>query len=179
MRQRCHHRYCCDSTALQRDLAPNVGLVTETPALAGIDLLPWKSIVVGGHDIRQPSLLATGERLVAERVVPAELLAACRDDLTEIESRIRPGIAYQCGEAIQNLAEVPQARESSTTPRELIAQLQNDLQAFRTAEQVDQVVVVYLASTEPLAEGELPATWAEVAPLLDGGGESPLRASTL
>lgn len=165
--------------ALQRELAPTVGLVTELPPFAGLELPPWQSIAIGGHDIRRPGLVATAERLASERVVPPELVPACGDELAAVESRVRPGIAYQCGEAIRQLAEVPLADDRQGSPRQLIARVQDDLQEFHDREHLDQVVVVNVASTEPPADGAPPATWPELERLLDQRGAAPLRASSL
>ncbi len=164
--------------ALQKGMTTNAGLVTELPPFAKLGLASWQSMVVGGHDIRSPCMTATAERLAAEGVVPRDLLDACREDLAEVESRIQPGIAYRCGKTIRALADMPLAPDD-VSPRTFLSQIQSDLQAFRDREGVDQVVVVYLASTEPLTGGELPTTWTELEPLLEETGETSLRASSL
>lgn len=164
--------------ALQRGLAPSVGLVTELPLFAKLDLCDWSQLVVGGHDIRRPQLLAAAERLADEHVVPGGLVAACGDELKAIESRIRPGIAYNCGTAIRHLAEFP-LEGDDVAPRTLIDQVQRDLKEFQEQHCLARVLVVNLASTEPPTEPGFPSTWEEAAPQLDRAGLVTLRASSL
>jgi myo-inositol-1-phosphate synthase len=164
--------------ALQKKLAPKVGLVTELVEFAPLDLVAWDELVVGGHDIRTPDLLATARRLAAERVVPAELVEACAEELAEISSRIAPGIAYHSGSAIRDLADVPPVNDAEVAPSELIRRLQRDLRNFVEAHQLRGVVVVNVASTEPTFASALPASWNELAPLLDEPGFA-IPSSTL
>lgn len=164
--------------ALQKQLAPPLGLVTELAEFADLKLAPWSHMVVGGHDIRRPNLLAAAERLAAERVVPGDLVAACRGELAEIESRIAPGIAYHSGEAIRQLADVPLCDDAKTAPRELLTQLQADLRGFQERYRLRGVVVVNVASTEPLLQDPLPSSWPELEPMLDEAGTS-IAASSL
>ena len=49
--------------ALQRGQAPTVGLVSELPLFASLGLVDWSQLVAGGHDIRQPQLMAAARRL--------------------------------------------------------------------------------------------------------------------
>lgn len=169
--------------ALQKGIAPQTGLVSELPPFAGLELTRWNNMVLGGHDIRKPCLLATAEHLASERVIPANLLAACREDLAAVEQHIRPGVAYRCGQQIRQLADVPLAAEDSVAPRQLVSQIQDDLIAFRKQHQLDRVVVINLASTEPAEAAtntqSSPTNWPELEPHLDTVGSAQFVASTL
>ncbi len=164
--------------AIEKQLVPPVGLVTELPDFAGLRLVPWDRMVVGGHDIRQPQLLATAEHLADERVVPRELVDACHAELRGVEAAIVPGIAYHCGDAIRGLAEVPLIEDDKVAPRELVTRLQDDIEAFVERHRLRRVVVVNLASTEPSLTPALPTAWPDLEPLLDRVG-TPIAASTL
>lgn len=164
--------------ALKRQLAPPIGLVTELPEFAGLPLSGWDQMEVAGHDIRQPALVATAERMASEGVAPRELVQACHDELVDVESRIAAGIAYGAGDAIRNLAETPLEDEARTAPRELISKLQDDIRAFADAHDLRSVVVINVASTEPVYENHLPTTWPELEPMLSTAG-AKLPASTL
>jgi myo-inositol-1-phosphate synthase len=164
--------------ALQQRLAPKGGLVSELPPFAGLPLVEWDQLVVGGHEIRRPNLRATAHRLAEERVVPEALVEACTGDLAAVESRIAPGIAYHCGDAIRQLAEVTLHDDEKVAPRELITRLQADITAFMEQNRLRGAVVVNVASTEPTFGGSLPEAWPEVEPLLDRVGEA-VAASTL
>ena len=52
--------------ALQRQLAATTGLVSELPQFATLDFAAWDSFVVGGHEIRDGSIVdcarSTSER---------------------------------------------------------------------------------------------------------------------
>lgn len=166
--------------ALQKGLAPLTGLVSESPPFDNLGLAEWGNIVAGGHDIRKPCLVATANRLAAEHVVPAALVESCQEELLAIEANIRRGITYRCGEQIRELAEVPIVDETQVAPRQLITQLQRDLQAFRDEHGLDRVVVVNVASTEPATDATcLPSTWPEAEPLLDNIGETAFVTSML
>ncbi len=169
--------------AVRRGLAPTTGLVTELPALRGAGLVEWDQLVVGGHEVRPDNLADTATALG----LPAELIAACRDDLAEADARIRPGVLCHSGPAIDALAAGDYAR-SFDTPRQAVAAIAEDLRAFRAAEGLDHVVVVLLASTEPPTDAAaLPGSWPELEATLDeplegtASAESgfPLRAGSL
>jgi myo-inositol-1-phosphate synthase len=166
---------------LQQRLANGVGLVSELPQFAKLPLLDWKSLAVGGHDIRDMPLVESVERLHNEsRVFDRQLVEAARDELTAIDARIRPGTLFRCGATIEKLADGSMAAMSQESPRDAVRRLQNDLRAFQRDEQLDRVVVVNLASTEPATNYvDLPPRWKDLERLLDEGAACPLSASSL
>ncbi len=164
--------------ALQRGLAPSVGLVTELPQFAGIPLPAWDEVVVGGCDIRRESLVERAESLGKEGVVPATLVASVADDLATIDVRIVPGTTFGCGERIVSLAD--NASRTADTPRAMIDQIEADLTTFRETNKLDRVVVVYLASTEPPVDvATLPKNWSSLEKSLGDAKNFRLRASSL
>ena len=52
--------------ALKKGLIEPVGLVSALPQFAGLDLLDWKDLVVGGHDIRPGRLFDEANRMNVE-----------------------------------------------------------------------------------------------------------------
>jgi myo-inositol-1-phosphate synthase len=165
--------------ALQKKLAASVGLVSELPQFAKLDLAAWNSFVVGGHEIRDSTLQESVDRLHREsRVFDAHLLESCRPDLTAIDGRIRSGSLIGCGQAIGELA--GKAARLSESPWESVRRLQADLQEFKTTSRLDRIVVVNLASTEPPADqSRLPSRWDNLSRLLDDKSPDPLAASSL
>jgi myo-inositol-1-phosphate synthase len=183
--------------ALQKGLTRDTGLVSELSPFAHLDLPMWDQFVVGGHEIRAVSLVAEVERLHREsRVLDAELLAACREDLERTEQNIRPGTLWNVGETIRQLAadapyQDPIARRDRSG-QHVVERLKTDLQAFRQEHALADVVVVNVASTEAsgpssdeqketTAEGTIgpwPATWREMEPLVNRP-DCPLPASSL
>jgi myo-inositol-1-phosphate synthase len=165
--------------ALQKKLAASVGLVSELPQFAKLDLATWDSFIVSGHEIRDSTLQESVDRLHREsRVFDAELLESCRSDLVAIDGRIRSGSLIGCGEAIGELA--GKSASMNESPWESVRRLQADLQEFKTASRLDRVVVVNLASTEPPSDqSRLPSRWDDLSRLLDDKAGGPIAASSL
>lgn len=141
--------------ALQRGLTDSTSLVTALPMFAGLDLDGFDCFIVGGHDIRQGTLLESAQELHRRAgVFDREVLDACRPELEAWTAHIRPGTVCNAGPTISRLADLPQAQETAA-PRQLIDRLQADLRAFQKDQRLDQVVVINVASTEapcPLQE---------------------------
>src|SRR5882757_7164062 len=90
---------------LQKKLTQTVGLVSELPYFTGVDFAAWPSFVVGGHEIREETLVDAVERLRNDsHVFNSALVEGCREELTAIDARIRPGTLINCGETISRLA---------------------------------------------------------------------------
>jgi myo-inositol-1-phosphate synthase len=165
--------------ALQKKHSATVGLVSELPQFVQLDLATWDSLVIGGHEIRGTTLGEAVDRLHRQsRVFDANVIDACRPDLAAIDARIRPGSLAGCGQAIAEIA--GQSASVTETPWEAIRRMQADLRSFQKSTEVDRVVVVNLASTEPPADNSrLPPRWDELSRSLDEASSSPLAASSL
>lgn len=139
-------------SALSRGLTDTTSLVTETPLFAGIDLDPFGGFVVGGHDIRRSNFVeAVRELHQRSNVFSEALIQACTPDLDRWSGNIRPGTVLGSGPTISKLADLPEAQRFQT-PREAIERIQLDLREFREKNQLDQVVVANVSSTEPPRE---------------------------
>ncbi len=164
--------------ALRLGLAPTLGLVTELPQFAAADLASWGEWLVGGHEIRAGSLVESAQRLAAERVLPADLLPPITAALTAIDARIRPGILYASGPATEELADDSVSRRPKSA-RNAIDAIQADLREFQATHQLRQVVVVFVASTEPETDtSALPSDWTTLEKQLNAPA-CALRASSL
>ena len=162
-------------------LADGTGLVSQLPQFAHLLLPAWDDFVVGGHEIRSTSLADELERLHREsRVLSPELVAACRPELEKIDAEIRPGTLWNVGPRIAELADVhPPKSADESTPHGIIKRLQADLTDFRNRHALHSIVVVNIASTEPLTDpAAWPATWAAAEGSLTRP-DCPLPASTL
>jgi myo-inositol-1-phosphate synthase len=167
--------------AHQLGLADGVGLVTELPQFASLKLPGWDQFVVGGHDIRQDTLADELVRLHREsRVLSPELVEACRPELDRIEGDIRPGTLWNVGARIAELAgDHPAEDLGDRTAAAAVKRIQADLNDFRSRHELATVVVINVASTEPIPpQSEWPQTWADAQSLLDRA-DCPLPASTL
>ncbi|MBW6438792.1 inositol-3-phosphate synthase [Actinoplanes hulinensis] len=119
--------------AMRAGLAAPTGCVTELPGLRAAALPGFGDLVFGGHDPSTVPLTKRAEALADAGVVPARLVAAVQADLATVDARIRP---------------LPSASTPAGTAGLIIA----DLVEFRERHRLDRVVVVNVASTEPVAE---------------------------
>ncbi len=165
--------------ALKRGLTDSVGLATQLPQFAKLGPIDWERLVVGGHDIRRVPLLAEAARMAGEsRTAMTALVEQCREELEQIDRRLRPGTIFGVGRTIAALADADVPHEE--TPREAIARLAGDMAEFVHGEELGHLIVVNVASTEPATDASrLPASWAELEKLLDLGPQCPLPASSL
>jgi myo-inositol-1-phosphate synthase len=160
-------------------LADGTGLVSELPQFADLLLPTLKSFVVGGHEIRSVSMADELERLHREnRVLSPELVKACRLELERIDADIRPGTLWNVGPKIAGLADAAINERDERQPRTIIERLQGDFREFQQRHALEHVIVVNIASTEPLLDAACPATWAAIDKSLDSA-DCRLPASTL
>jgi myo-inositol-1-phosphate synthase len=154
-------------SALKRGLIASDGLVSCLPPFQRLPLADWSNIVVGGHEIRKVSLVETVLRLTAkDRIAPVALVEQCREELEQIDRRIRPGTIQNVGPTIAALADDSVPRDE--TPRQAIDRLRGDMAAFVQSERLAHLVVVNVASTEPPVDAAgWPASWAELGQMLD------------
>ncbi|HEX5471673.1 MAG TPA: inositol-3-phosphate synthase [Lacipirellulaceae bacterium] len=167
--------------ALQKGLAPNVGLVTELPQFQQLDLASWDNFVVGGHEIRAGTVLDSVERLRSDsRVLDSAVVEACRDELVAVDTRIRPGTLANCGDTIANLAGPDLSKFDFEPVRDTIQRLQNDLREFQRQVEAHCVIVVNIASTEPNPDLQrIPDSWNVLANRIQEADYDALPASSL
>lgn len=135
--------------ALARGLSSSVGLVTELPAFAKSDFDAPANFTVGGHDIRQTTFAAAAQELLdRSNVFSHALLAAIESTLDSWSKNVRPGVIYHANKAIADMANRADVRNAGS-PSIAIEQIQSDLRAFQKDHNLDQLVVVNVASTEP------------------------------
>lgn len=154
--------------AMARGLAPATGLVTSLPRFASVPFDLPTAFTVGGHDIRESSFAAAvGELHARSSVFPDYMLSVCKDQLDEWSRNVRPGIAYRLNSAVASLADRVDLFRAAT-PSTAVQKFQQDLHEFQDRNNLEQVVVVNAASTEPPFElGEEHATVAGLRAVLD------------
>jgi myo-inositol-1-phosphate synthase len=165
--------------ALKKKLSPPIGLVSELPEFADLDVLAWKDLVIGGHDIRKTTLIAEAEKLRDEsRAIDGNIIRGVQGELEKIDARIRPGILFNVGDTIRGLA-TKSLRNKTESPRQAIRRVQRDLKAFARDEKLDEVIVLNVASTEPPGRDDIPERWDDLEPMLEDAATCPLTASSL
>ncbi len=133
---------------IKKGLVSKAGLVTELPQFADIDLVALDELVFGGCDVRRDSLVDAAYRLhKTSNLIGRDVLDAIKPELEKIDARIVGGVTINCGQAVEEFA------ESSTLHNgvplvAMIAEIQEALAAFKQANDLDEVVVVNLASAE-------------------------------
>ncbi|MEG3616794.1 inositol-3-phosphate synthase [Isoptericola haloaureus] len=132
--------------ALAAGHAPATGCVTAAEPFDGLALPAFGDLVVGGHDVAPTTMVKQAEALAAAGMIPGHLLSATRDALAAADAEVRPGY---------------DPRQHHGSQQEAAEALAADLTAFRRTHDLDRVVVVDVASTEPpldlLPEHEDPA----------------------
>jgi myo-inositol-1-phosphate synthase len=166
--------------AVRKGLVDPVGMITAGSLFDGVPLPALEDLEFGGCDIRPESLKDTATHLIRETgVIRGDLLPEILRDIQEIEPHISRGTASNCGEAIEQLAARPAARECRP-PREEIDLIRSRISAFKAAKSLDEVVVVNLASTEPSLDATpVHEDLASLEACIDGNGPEAFRASTL
>lgn len=166
--------------ALKKGLAGNQGLVSTMPEFADLDLCDWKDLVVGGHDIRNVTLYDEAMQLNnASHVIGADLIQKCKSELDKIDRNIRPGVLINVGSTIESFA-TDDLKKKRETPRDAIARIQADLNAFVKEHKLDRLIVMNVASTEPPVDlAQIPARWSDLEKLLAKPQKCPLAASSL
>ena len=138
--------------ALAKGLSASTGLVTELPAFLGADFDVPAAFTVGGHDIRQTTFAAAARELhERSNVFSHPMLTGIESTLDTWTKNVRPGVIYHANAAIASMANRDDIRTASS-PSAAIEQIQSDLRTFQREHRLDQLVVVNVASTEPLFE---------------------------
>jgi myo-inositol-1-phosphate synthase len=137
--------------AIANGVAGKTGMVTARTPMASLDLPAVDELVFAGHDIRSQSIEETAEEANEAGGVPdRETLDAVRDDLRAVDERVTVGTAVQCGNVVEDLSADPSMDQLSTA--EIVERIRTDYATFVEAHDVDRLVVVNVASTEPPME---------------------------
>ncbi|MGC3972568.1 MAG: inositol-3-phosphate synthase [Pirellulales bacterium] len=167
--------------ALKKGLTQTTALVSELPQFKHLELVDWKDLVLGGHEIRDLSSYEEAMRLSTEsRAIDGELIAKIKGELDKLDKVIRPGTAANSGATIEGLAMPAVKSKTGESPRDTIDRLQADMKKFADENKLAHVIVINVASTEPPFDAaQFPAKWNELAKLFDKPKKCPLPASSL
>ncbi len=167
--------------ALQKGIAPLTGLVSELPLFRDVPLAKWNQFVVGGHEIRQIGYQNAARELVEKsNLFSAEMLTTIAPVLDEFDANIKQGTLLNVGSIIEKISCEQARKQQGETAATALKRIQHDIENFRAEHQLEQVVVVNLASTEPAMDlTDLPDSWPELNALLQKSKTPPLPASSL
>jgi len=165
--------------ALRKNLANNIGLVSELEPFSHLDLVRWSQIEIGGHDIRQAPLFDEMTALnQANQMFDNQMLASCQKDIEQVEANIRPGNLTNSGSTISQMSDLEIS--SDEKPCEVLERIKSDLEHFRKNFQLDSVIMINLSSTEVDVDlTQVPESWSDLHQLIESGATCPLPASSL
>jgi len=128
-------------------LVGRTGLVTDLKELRDLPLPPVESLVFGGHEVSGATLLEAAQTFRRRAgLLPERLLERLADDLDTAQAEIRPGFPSAPVRALRG------ETRGVEGPRSTVAAIQEDLRSFRDRNALDRVVVINVATTEPLGE---------------------------
>ena len=166
------------SIAFGKGLISSAGMITAVNDFDGLELVDIADLEFGGCDIRKGNIYDSARHLFAENMsIDRRILDEIETDLMQMGNSVCPGTARNCGEEILNLTDFHNEKISL---REEISRLRDHLRLFRKNRKLDDVVVVNLASTEPLLDfqyGNIDLDTLEG--YLDENNAGSVRASTL
>lgn len=113
--------------------ASSTGLTTAGQAFADLPLVDLDRIVVGGHDVSETSIVAKAEALASVGMIPASAVESARALLEATESNLRPLVT------------------EGPTQRHDLQRRAADIRSFQEQHGLDRVIVIDVASTEPIA----------------------------
>jgi myo-inositol-1-phosphate synthase len=168
--------------SMRKGITTSTGMVTASDVFDGLGLTPVECIEFGGTDVRRGSLRDAAHHIAEDAgAIHPLIIDRVMDDLVEIDQNIRTGTARNCGEAIESLAASSAlSTECRRSIRDEIEAVRESLRNFRRQKNLDEVVVVNLASTEPpLHYLPLHEDLKAFERSLDLNETSAVRASTL
>ena len=133
--------------AIARGLAGRTGLVTELKEVRGLPLPAVEDLVFGGHEVSGRTLWESARDFGRRAgVLTDRLLEPLKEDLDAIQADVRPGFPQR---PVRTIGGSPRA---AAGPRAAVEAVQEDVRAFRDRHGLADVVVVNVATTEPLPE---------------------------
>jgi myo-inositol-1-phosphate synthase len=148
--------------ALRAGLVERTGLVSALDEVAAAELPGVEDLVVGGHDVSTVRLAERAAALASTGVLPPVLVGALRPEIDRLDARLRLGV------------------DSLTqSQRDAARRVEEEIRAFREANELDRVVVVDVSSTEPPHPVGRELTSVAALEVALDRGESPLATSSL
>ncbi len=171
--------------ALKRGLCGQEGLVSQLPAFADAGLIALDQIILGGHEVRDVTLLdAVLETHDRAGLFEPEVIRYCSDDLVAMHANVAAGSLLGATAAVRGMLDQnpvrPRARSAEPTARATIDRLCADIRRFREENRLDRVVVINVSSCESNhAASESLRDWPELDRLLSSPGQDVLSTSSL
>ena len=133
--------------AIARGLAGRAGVVTELKEFHSLPLCRIEDLVFGGHEVSGRTVFDAAKDFGHRAgILTDRLLDPLADDLAAIQGEIRPGFSEK---PVRNLDGSTRVGE---TPAETVKSIQRDLRLFAERNDLADVVVINVATTERAQE---------------------------
>lgn len=168
------------AAAMRLGLCGDTGMVTALEPFSQLGLVDAGNLVFSGWDIRKVDPASVIQDILGDvGYCDAEKMPLIEADLGAIAKNIFPGSAFNSGEAIQGLA-ADRSMLNGRRVSQLISELRSDILRFKADNDIADLVVVNLASTEPpLDRLGFDMTLDELERAIAEDDKSVIRASTL
>jgi myo-inositol-1-phosphate synthase len=153
------------------------GMVTDLREFRSLDLPTLDSFIFGGWEIRSSTLMDGAEELYrVTRSISAETLAASLPFLEEVQRNVRPGVTFGLNRLLSRFPDVVLPRDCAAAS---VERLRQDIRDFRKSNGIERVIVVNVASTEPLPTRPLDWSTPEAFAAAVGGDDDRLTPALL
>ena len=133
--------------SLARGICPPTGMVSELKLFQKLPFPLVSDFVFGGWDIRpcMDSSRALDDTGLGSSMDVKEI----KKELEIIQAEIFPGIIINAGDAISEISQDAHVFKTDTLEN-AITKIKSDIQSFKSQHHLDTIVVINLASTEPV-----------------------------
>ncbi|MBI4834195.1 MAG: inositol-3-phosphate synthase [Planctomycetes bacterium] len=133
-----------------RQLAEPIGLITELPDFKNVGFTPFDRIIFGGHEVRKGNARESFERLAEEAHIGRRVVESIGAYFETLQKNTRLGITVGCGKGVSE-AVGETSKLDALSLAEIVGQLSRDITEFKESNNLERVIVLNLASTEPPA----------------------------
>ncbi|RLB71016.1 MAG: myo-inositol-1-phosphate synthase [Deltaproteobacteria bacterium] len=133
--------------AMGKQLASTTGMITAYPQFDPLGLVEPGDLVFGGCDVRRGSLMDEAQMICRQTPGLQGLVEDIATELAMVQEQLTPGTGTNCGAAIEGMINTGNGR--AKTAREEIDAVRRTIAGFRNRNDLERVVVINLASTEP------------------------------
>ncbi|MFH2091672.1 MAG: inositol-3-phosphate synthase [Pseudomonadota bacterium] len=163
------------SIAVSMGLCPSTGMVSESKELERLEFSSLSDFVFGGWDIRP--CCDSWKVLKDTGIEDFETIQQISQQIQVIQTGTFPGILLNAGSAICELSEKNYVFQAGSIAS-AIEKIKHDIESFKLENDLDRVVVINLASTEPpLPDPESLSSLASIITLIDDNRVDCIRPS--
>ncbi len=134
--------------AKRKGLATDTGMVSALPFFSHLALPDYSKFVFGGWEVRNATLATGAHELYSlTRSIRRELLDAVVGDLETIQEDVYQGVAFGLEGLLSRFKDAHFVEEGAY---DSLMRIRKDIRSFKAKHNLDRILVINLASTEPL-----------------------------